>query len=365
MTVNHNVRRGWSAEGDLALAIGRGIAVTNWTAHIDERGFVLVATLERQRPTSERHSDIGQSFGGTLADEAGVPLTLTSRWQLGTVRGVVAPRCSNVTRRALPPTSRSRLMSAPGSQIADPERAFLEHLPTIERVIGVIVRRNALAPSDADDFASWVRARIVDSGYAIFRKFAGRSSMPTYLSVVLGNLFHDYRNSVWGRWRPSAAAVRMGPHGVRLEELVSRDGCSLREAVEVLRSAGAPLTEQELRKLALQLPMRLPTSEVPLDAIDGTPSEVYAARTDTMPDDDDFSLLRDAMASLPDEDRVIIRMRFWDDVSVADVARALGLEQKPLYRRIEAIESRLREQLAKNGLDRERALELLSSEAVW
>jgi len=58
-------------------------------------------------------------------------------------------------------------------------------------------------------------------------------------------------------------------------------------------------------------------------------------------------------------------MRFWDGVSVADIARSLRLDQKLLYRRLDAIEKRLRLLLAERGVDRERARDLLSAEVAW
>ncbi len=257
-------------------------------------------------------------------------------------------------------------MTVAGLPIADPERAFVEHLPTIDRVIAIIVRRNAVSAADADEFASWVRARIVDSGYAIFQKFAGRSSISTYLSVVLNNLFLDYRNSTWGRWRPSAAATRLGPIGVRLEELLLRDGATLREAIEVLRSAGVPETDVEIGRMSRQLPLRPQASEVPLTVLDSmTEAVVSSPLADSESNDADKLALRIAIEALTPEEQVIMRMRFWDDMSVADIARVLRLEQKPFYRRIESIEVKLRAMLIERGLDRERAHELLTSEAAW
>ena len=41
--------------------------------------------------------------------------------------------------------------------------------------------------------------------------------------------------------------------------------------------------------------------------------------------------LPQAMNELPDEDRVITRMRFWNAISVADIARLLRIDQKPLF----------------------------------
>ncbi len=255
-------------------------------------------------------------------------------------------------------------MSATGVQIADPARAFIDHLPTIDRVIAIIARRNGLTSGDADDFGSWARARIIDSDYAILRKFAGRSTLTTYLTVVLGNLFHDYRNSVWGRWRPSAAAIRAGSIGIRLEELLYRDGFSLRESIEVLRSGGVELSDLAIGRMAHTLPARQSASEVSLDVLDGTAGE--AADTREAPAlDDDFTLLRAALAELTEEEQMIMRLRFWDDISVADIARRLGLDQKPLYRRIETIELRLRTVLSQRGFDQERARDLLRSGAAW
>ena len=251
-------------------------------------------------------------------------------------------------------------MSAPGIQIADPARAFIDHLPTIDRVIAIIARRNGLTSADADEFGSWTRARIIDSDYAILRKFAGRSTLTTYLTVVLGNLFHDYRNSVWGRWRPSAAAIRAGSIGIRLEELLYRDGFSLRESIEVLRSGGVELSDLEIGRMAHILPARQPASEV----LDGTSGEAADHRA-VLALDDDFTLLRAALAELPAEEQTIMRLRFWDDISVADIARRLGLDQKPLYRRIETIELRLRTVLGERGFDQERARDLLRSGAAW
>jgi RNA polymerase sigma factor (sigma-70 family) len=254
-----------------------------------------------------------------------------------------------------------------GAPLADPEGAFLEHLPIIDRVIAVIARRHALSSSDADEFASWAKSRIIDSDYAVFRKFAGRSSVSTYLSAVFAHLFLDYRNAIWGRWRPSAAATRLGPVGIRLDELLHRDGYTLREAREVLRSAGVEQNDAEIGRMAAQLPARQASSEVSLEALDGTPEEAAhpLVEVEEELDDDGFRILREVLATLQPEDQVILRMRFWDNTSVANIARTLRIDQKPLYRRIEAIETNLRALLGTRGVDRERARDLMSSRVTW
>ena len=136
---------------------------------------------------------------------------------------------------------------------SNPESIFLANLALIDRLIALIARRHALSPSDAEEFGAWAREKIIDDDYAVIRKFGGRSSLSTYLTTVLVNLFRDYRNSRWGRWRPSAEAKRRGPIGIRLEELIYRDGHLVREAVQILQSIGAPLSDTELLRIAAAL----------------------------------------------------------------------------------------------------------------
>jgi RNA polymerase sigma factor (sigma-70 family) len=259
-------------------------------------------------------------------------------------------------------------MSNPAiTRSAEPDRAFLESLPLIDRIVAAIARRHALDAVDGEDFSSWVKTKIVESDYALFRKFSGRCSLSTYLTTVISNLFRDYRNSQWGRWRPSAEALRRGPVAVRLECLLYRDGLPLRDAVQVLRSSCPDLPESQLVRMAAQLPRRATHSEVSLDQIVGLSAELVAVppalteserqRLATVEE-----VLRVLVGSLAPEDAVILRMRFWDDISVADIARSLRLEQKPLYRRLERIQSRLKLELEARGVDRASAAELLSGD---
>ena len=88
------------------------------------------------------------------------------------------------------------------------EALFLSQLDVIERVISFVCVRHHLPGSDADDFGSHVKLRLIESDYAILKKFEGRSSLRTYLTVVIQRLFLDYRISAWGKWRPSAEAKR-------------------------------------------------------------------------------------------------------------------------------------------------------------
>jgi hypothetical protein len=60
--------------------------------------------------------------------------------------------------------------------------------------------------------------------------------------------------------------------------------------------------------------------------------------------------VRAALDSMTPQDRVILRLRFGNEAAVSDIARALGVPQRPLYRRIEALLADLRKTLERFGI---------------
>ena len=103
-------------------------------------------------------------------------------------------------------------------------------------MISFVSSRHHLPGSEADDFGSHVKLKLIEDDYAILRKFEGRSNLRTYLTVVIQRLFLDYRIKAWGKWRPSAEAKRSGPVAILLERLTQRDGYGLEEAVELMKT---------------------------------------------------------------------------------------------------------------------------------
>src|SRR5258708_14942359 len=141
----------------------------------------------------------------------------------------------------------------------DVEQYFLAHLREIEQILAFVCRRNHLDAHEAEEFGAHTKLKLIETNYAILRKFEGRSLFTTYLTTVIQRLFFQYRVQLWGKWRPSAEAKRMGDKGITLERLLTRDGYTFAEAVEIL--AGGPdavFTGAELGGVALRLPPRRP-----------------------------------------------------------------------------------------------------------
>jgi RNA polymerase sigma factor for flagellar operon FliA len=204
-----------------------------------------------------------------------------------------------------------------------------------------------------------VRLHIIERNYEPLRKFEGRSSLRTYLIVVVQRLFLDYRNRQWGKWRPSAEAKRHGPLAILLERLVTRDGWTCEQALETLRINHQVEVDEAFRALAEKLTRRSPARQfVPETEAEGVTSRAAASDANVVRAEHDFlakrvqtALDRVRQALVPDE-RLILKMRFEDSVPVADIARALHLNQKRLYRTIEQLLAKLRQGLESEGLDR-------------
>lgn len=223
----------------------------------------------------------------------------------------------------------------------NPESLFLAHLEWIEKVAAIVCHKNSVWGDDAEDFASLAKMKLIEGDYEAFRKFRGEAELTTYLTIVIVRLFHEYGRERWGRWRCSAAAERNGQLAKDLETLVYRDGFRLEEAGEKLRTAGrTTASDAELARLLAQLRTRSPLrpeqagsellDRVPADgSADGgvIAGEIEARRSVVL------AALDGALDRLEPEERIIVRMHFVDGRKVADVARALRLDQKALYRR--------------------------------
>ena len=71
-------------------------------------------------------------------------------------------------------------------------------------------------------------------------------------------------------------------------------------------------------------------------------------------------LVDQAMASMEPEDRLILKMRFWHAAKVPDIAAALHIDQKKLYKRIDRLIAALRDALLRAGISREDIGDLLT-----
>jgi RNA polymerase sigma factor (sigma-70 family) len=245
------------------------------------------------------------------------------------------------------------------------EQLFVSELALIERVIAWVCARRYLRGADAEDFASTAKLRLIENDYEILGRFEGRSTLKTYLTAVINRLYLDYQTQRFGKWRPSAEARRLGPVALRLESLLFRDGLTFDEARGVLQTDLRVAESREaLEELRHKLPRRTtrrpgpgPDHEIPdlhvSPPVEQAERQALAERT--------LLALRRALNRLPARDRVLLRLHVEAGLSLAEVARALGEEQKALYRKRDALLKQLRVDLEAEGIRCGDVRELLST----
>jgi RNA polymerase sigma factor (sigma-70 family) len=256
--------------------------------------------------------------------------------------------------------------TAAAREVSSFEAMFVSNLEVVESVTRYVCQRHRLPAVEAQDFGSDVKAKLIESDYEVFRKFQQRSSLRAYLTIVIQRFYLDYRKHFWGKWRPSAEARRLGDVAIRLETLIVRDGFSFDQACEHLRTnEGVAATHSELVTIFVRLPLRTRRATVDAEGL-----EEMADPTSQIEDHVLFKerqaaarrildALTNALRALGDQDRLILRLRFQDGLTIANIARALHLEQKPLYRRFEALLHQLRRALEAGGIDAAQARDIV------
>lgn len=230
-------------------------------------------------------------------------------------------------------------------------------LALFSEVLRQVARMHRLRPEDADDYFQSAHCRQLERNYDVFRQFGGRSSMRTYLTVVAVRLLLDWRNSRFGKWRPSTEARRLGDKAVALERLMSRDGHTAGEAVASL-AIQTDASPEALDRLIEQLPTRFRRRFAPASEIDTAGPR--AEFLDPIEEEERhrwnesvLAALRAAVERLPQSDRMLLDHRFRTGLTVKSASNALSIEPKRLYRRLQTVLRQLREDLSERGFDLE------------
>lgn len=252
----------------------------------------------------------------------------------------------------------------------DARTLLVQNLDLIDRVIRFTSRRQRLDESEAEEFASIVKLKLVENDYAIVRKFEGRSHFATFMTIVVQRMLLDYRIHHWGKWHASAEAKRLGDLAVELEQLLHRDGRSIDDALPLLQARYSDVTREALDQLTRRLPDRrarrrmVDLSEAETVAIESD-SEDQALRTERERTCRRLSsAMREVIARLPENDRLLLQLRFECRLTVAQIARSMQIEQKLLYRRIDKLMRDLRAELERAGIAPRDAADLIGREGT-
>lgn len=237
------------------------------------------------------------------------------------------------------------------------QRLFTDNLEVIEKLVRISGRRRHFSPVEQEDFAGYVHLELLKNDCATLRKFQRRSSWWTFLATVIEKLALDFLIGRWGRWRPSATAEKLGPAAVILDRLVNRDGHTVEEAIEMVRTHhDVGLTDAELRAIWSQLPPRPRVTPVAEDAA----ASVSSTETSDVHIEDAArrkeirrleAVLQAAFDALPAQDRVMIALRYDHGLSMAEIAGVMKSSVPTLHRRLDRSLKELRAALSRGGFD--------------
>jgi RNA polymerase sigma factor (sigma-70 family) len=229
-----------------------------------------------------------------------------------------------------------RLSSTAGGQ------AWAEFLAEYTPLMRGVIRRCEHEPADADECFGHVCAALSEDGFRRLRSFRpdGPASFRTWLMAVVANLCRDWCRRQRGRIRPVRAVARLPELDQHVYRLMFVDGSSRTECVAALAPRFPGLTDSSVAEISARLFGLLTPQQrwllsarphVPvrfrphpghggdremerLQAADPGPEEQVAEMQQRQQ-------LRDAMARLPPEQRLLLRLRYEQGLTLAEVAR--------------------------------------------
>jgi len=249
--------------------------------------------------------------------------------------------------------------------MVEPSEFLLENLPLIQQIVDAVCRRRGMYREETEEFAAEVRLRLVRDDYAVIRRFAGRSSFKTYMTSVVTRLLLDYRNHLWGKWHASAEAMRLGEMAVDIEQLLHRDDHSADEAFVLLAPKYPELTLAEIERIAARLPPRMRRKRVEIEeahfiAENGPADSAERSETATRVS----RIVNAYIDTLPNDEQLILKLRFDSDMTVAQIARALHADQQKLYRCLYKHFQELHHALTRADVSAEEVAELIGTDTT-
>lgn len=226
------------------------------------------------------------------------------------------------------------------------ETAWQTFLRTYSTLIIRVVRHHADDERRVMDIYVFVCEKLSESGFRRLRKFRidGTASFSTWLTTVIRNLCIDWHRGAHGRRRPSAILSQLSD----IETFVFREMYERgRTKIECLNSVPdqfGHLTERDLDsinarihslltpsrrwKLANRYPTVVPLDELPRadarqpNAFGGDNPQSLALSAE------ETARLERAIAGLNTDERLAIRLRFQEDLTLDQIAGVLGLSSK-------------------------------------
>ena len=248
-----------------------------------------------------------------------------------------------------------------------PQELLLSHLDFIRDKVQRLCRRHRAPADTAEEIFGDLKIKLLADDCEVLRRFRGDAKLTTYLAVVINRFYFDWTAREWGSWRRPPTGLEVSAGAEEVEQLIGRDGFSRDEALRIATDnhrVGSGVSARQLDEAVAGTPTRWRPRLVELEAAQdvvstATPSPEDALCATEAKHQLDSQLAR-ALAALCAQDRLLVALRYGHGLSVASIARTLGLRQRELYTRIGKALRELRGHLQAAGVTRRGVCEQLA-----
>lgn len=245
----------------------------------------------------------------------------------------------------------------------DPEAVVSS--PQTLKSIDAACRRVFRSEIEAEGCGTCVLDGLRADDFRRLRSFTGRSRMGTFVYAMVNRLAVDCFRKVHGRPRPPRAVSRLGPVAEAVYRLICLKGFSFDEAYEVLCCRGEwsgtfaeyaarlePVRDHPCPERARVVSGDGPGDDPVATHPDGGPNplEALMERLDRDRRIRAGRVIRAVSGELGDEDRLLVRLVYGSDHSVAAAARVLGVSPTAAGKRLRRVLATFRERLLAEGV---------------
>ncbi|MCK5516913.1 MAG: sigma-70 family RNA polymerase sigma factor [Desulfobulbaceae bacterium] len=260
-----------------------------------------------------------------------------------------------------------------------------DHWPLINRLAG----RRFVDTNLAEEAALFVLNKLRDNNCRRLRGFRGRSKVSTFISSVTVRLLEDFSRHKFGRGRPPQWISDLGGIWVTLFQFLCLQRLNLTDAVEAMKSRVAGTKKEQVEEKALTIlelvvncgqHQRLEvsfndTGEDQLNDQDeltghhSTPEETLLKNERTVLFDllfkeqvegrnctaaaHSFTSLLQQPIRLSAQERILLKLRFQDEISVSRIGRMLKMNSNQIHGKMRRLLKRLRYDLDRAGISDE------------
>ena len=231
--------------------------------------------------------------------------------------------------------------------------------------IDAACRRVFRSEIEAEGCGTCVLDGLRSDGFRRLRAFEGRSRVGTFVYALINRLAVDCFRRVHGRPRPPRAVSRLGPVAEAIYRLVCLKGFSFAEAYEVLSCRGEwsgsfeeyadrfdPVRAHPCPERARLVSGEGAGDDRVAEHPDGGPNplEALLVKLDRDRRIRAGRVIRAVSEELGDEDRLLVRLVYGSDHSVASAARVLGVSPTAAGKRLRRVLTTFRERLLAAGV---------------